>query len=143
MLEQLIVTIAMNLAISLTGYAPLPADYKLPEVEFVSGGFLREKACELTDPEKREKCFEYYKDAQLNALYDRFNPKIYVLYKHEKGLRARNSYEIGILMHEYIHVLQMHWKHHDDPHAVTPAAMQENEIEAHAAQRRFMRSIIN
>lgn len=139
MLEKTIVTFILQLALNLTGYPQLPDDFIVPDVMFVTRETLVQKACERSNREEIDECLTRYTKRKLVGFYDRFNPKIYILETLEKGLNNKESYAVGVALHEFVHVLQMKYRHADNPE-IGSNELNQDEHEAYTIQQKFMKS---
>jgi hypothetical protein len=139
MLDKQIIAYILQLALNYTGNNPLPADFKVPDVVFVSRPVLLEKMCgNSTTPEQLEICKKYYDEHQIVGLYDRFHPKVYILNTHEKEIRERQPIGLGLLLHEYVHVVQTYYKHHNNPE-ISNEELMDDEQEAYAIERSYLK----
>src|ERR1700675_3971557 len=136
MIEKTIVVYILQLALNYTGYPPLSEDFVVPDVVFITQEALIRKSCEFELPSALDECLIESGKHKLVGLYDRYNPKIYIVETLEKGLNNREPYAVGVLLHEVIHVLQMKYKHGDNPD-IRPNEKYQDEIEAYGIQKKF------
>jgi hypothetical protein len=139
MLEKEFIAYVLHLALNYTGNPPLPADFPVPDVEFITREALISKSCEYRTAEQLPECLKFYDDHKIVGLYDRFHPKIYIVSTLESKIKNRDPVAVGVLLHESVHVVQTHYKHHDNP-IITEKELQEDEDEAYKLERRFVKS---
>jgi len=139
MLEKTLIAYILQLALNYTGNPPLPADFPIPQLEFVSVETLVLKSCEYATQEQMPKCLKYYGERNMVGLYDRFRPKFYIVDKLEQRLKNKEPYAVGVALHEFVHFLQIHYKHHDNS-VISAAELKEDEEEAYAIERKFVKS---
>lgn len=139
MLEKEFIAYVLQLALNYTGNPPLPVDFPIPEVVFLTREALILKSCEFRMPQDLPKCLKYYDDHNIVGLYDRFDPKIYIVSTLEAKIKRRDPAAVGVLLHESVHVVQVHYKHHDNP-TITEKELTDDEEEAYKIERRFVLS---
>lgn len=139
MIEKAFLAAMFKLAVSMSGYQAPDESFPLPEVEFLTTEKLSEKACEREPADNRNKCAAYMEYHILNALFDRWSlpRKIYIDKRFERGMQRLEPHALSILLHEDVHVLQLYWKHHNNPE-ITSGELKADEEEAYVIQRLYM-----
>lgn len=139
MLEKEFIAYVLQLALNYTGNPPLPADFPVPAVEFLTRDALILKSCEFRMPQDLPTCLKYYDDHNIVGLYDRYNPKIYIVDTLESKIKSRDPAAVGVLLHESVHFVQIHYRHHDNP-TITEKELAKDEDEAYKIEHRYVKS---
>ena len=131
-LEAKFIAYLINLAVALSGYPPLPDNYPYEiSVQIISHEELITTMCSEEIPELKEGCYKAAKS--VRALTDKTNGKIYIDTKLGEGVRKNDRYAKCVLVHEFIHLLQMAHKHNYNPD-LTMDQWLEDERQAYRAQ---------